>query len=117
MITLAQAKAYIDQAIGIAVPDFFTEAAITKVGAVDVSGYSTADQTMIQVMAVAIVASAGAPRRVASQDAPSGASRSFKNDDGALSALRRSLKALDTAGTMADVVGPDPVNASFLMVV
>ena len=117
MITLAQAKAYMDQALGVGVPDFFTEAAITKVGAVDVTQYSAADQTMIQCMAVAIVAASGAPRRIGSQGAPSGASRSFKNEENALSALRRSLKALDTAGLMADVVGPDPANSAFIMVV
>lgn len=117
MITATQAKQYMDQALGISVPDFFLDAAVSKVGAVDVSAYSSDDQTMIQCMAVTIVAAAGAPRRIASQGAPSGASRSFKNEEAALSALRKSLKALDISGVMADVVGPDPVNQAWMMVV
>jgi hypothetical protein len=117
MITAAEASAYLDSALGITVPDVFLNAAVSKVGAVDVSQYSAVDQVMIQCLAVAIVASAGAPRRIASQGSPSGASRSFKNEENALSTLRKSLKALDTAGVMAGVVGPDPRNQAFIMAV
>lgn len=121
MITSAQATEYLDKALGVSVPSFIVDAAVAKVGAVEASlvsaGYSSTDQLLIQCMAVAIIAAAGAPRRIQSQGAPSGASRSFKNEDGALSALRRSLAALDTAGIMADVVGPDPSMGSLLMVV
>ena len=95
--------------------------AVEKVEAVETdmidAGYSDADQTLIQAMAVALIAAAGAPRRINSQGAPSGASRSFKNSDGALSALRRALAALDTAGTVAAIVGPDPTAPTMFMVV
>ena len=121
MITTTQAVQYLDQALGITVPSFLVAAAVEKVEAVEPdmidAGYSEMDQTLIQCMAVALIAAAGSPRRIASQGAPSGASRSFKNPDGDLSALRRSLAALDTAGTVTNLVGPDPAAATLFMVV
>lgn len=121
MISSTQARQYLDQALGVAVPDFMVDAAVAKVATAEAAmvdaGYSDADQTMIQCLAVAIIASAGAPRRIASQGAPSGASRSFKNFDGSLTALRRSLAALDTAVTVAALVGADPAGGTLLMVV
>lgn len=121
MITSTQAQQYLDQALGVSVPVFIVEAAVAKVATAEPAmvsaGYSTMDQILIQSMAVAIVASAGAPRRIASQGAASGASRSFKNFDASLTALRRSLAALDTAGTVADLVGVDPEANTLFMVV
>jgi hypothetical protein len=121
MITSTQATQYLDQALGVSVPSFFVDAAIEKVATVESAmndaGYSDADQLMIQCMAVAIIACAGAPRRIQSQGGASGASRSFKNVDGDLSALRRSLAALDTASLVSDLIGPDPVAQSLFMVV
>lgn len=121
MITATQANQYLDQALGIALPSFVVAAAIEKVETAEpamvAAGYSEATQTLVQAMAVAIIAAAGSPRRIQSQGAPSGASRSFKNTDDALTQLRRSLAAQDTAGTVADLVGPDPAAATLLMVV
>lgn len=121
MITTAQAVEYLDSALGIGLPAFVVEAAVNKVApaesAMVAAGYSASDQVLIQCMAVAIIAAAGAPRRVQSQGAPSGASRSFKTLDGDLSALRRSLAALDVAGTVADLIGPDPSKPTLMMVV
>ncbi len=121
MITTTQAQQYLDQSLGISVPGFLVDAAVAKVATAEAAmvsaGYSAADQTLVQCMAVALIAAAGAPRRIASQGAPSGASRSFKNPDGDLSALRRSLLALDTAGTVTALIGPDPATATMFMVV
>ena len=121
MITAAQAQQYLDEALGIKVPGFVLDAAVASVATTEAAmvsaGYSAATQALIQCYAVAIIAAAGDPRRIASQGAASGASRSFKNSDGALSALRRSLAALDTAGTVAAIVGPDPQAATLFMVV
>jgi len=121
VITSTQASQYLDQALGVSVPLFIVEAAVEKVataeGAMVAAGYSTMDRVLIQSMAVAIVASAGAPRRIASQGAASGASRSFKNFDASLSALRRSLAALDTAGTVTDLMGEDPDARNAMMMV
>lgn len=121
MISASQASQYLDYALGVSLPDFIVQAAVEKVEAVESAmsdaGYSEADQVLIQSMAVALIAAAGDPRRIQSQGAASGASRSFKNSDAALTALRRSLAALDTAGTVAALVGPDPSTQTMLIVV
>lgn len=121
MITSAQARQYLDQALGITVPDFMLDAVVAEVAtaeaAMTAAGYSLAKQVMVQSMAVAIKASAGGARRIQSQGAPSGASRSFKNDDKALTLMRRDLAALDTAGTVTAIVGPDPASNTLFMVV
>lgn len=122
MITSTQAQQYLDQALGVNVPVFIVDVAVEKVATAEpamiAAGYSAMDRILIQSMAVALIASAGAPRRIASQGAPSGASRSFKNFDASLTALRRSLAALDTAGTVTDLIGIDPaLGGTMLMVV
>jgi hypothetical protein len=120
MLTLAQATAYLDETLGITVPSFVLQAAVDDVGAREpamlAAGYSAATTVRIQAMAVALLAGADFARRIQSQGAPSGASRSFKNRDTALADLRRSLSALDTAGTVADLVGPDPTSGTLLLV-
>lgn len=120
MITSTQAQQYLDQALGVGVPSFLVDVAVAKVATAEQAmidaGYGVPDQTLIQIYAVAIIAGTAA-RQITSQTAPSGASRSFKNPDGALTALRRELAALDTAGTVTALVGPDPATATMLMVV
>ncbi len=121
MITSAQAAQYLEGALGIVLPGFIVDAAAGKVATAEAAmvtaGYDAFTQTLVQSMAVTIVAAAGDPRRLQSQNAPSGAGRSFKNAEKALSALRRSLAALDTASTVTDIVGPDPAAGSLFMVV
>ncbi|MDO8251407.1 MAG: hypothetical protein Q7T78_17040 [Rhodoferax sp.] len=117
MITSTQAKEYLDSALGVGVPGFILDAAVAKVATADLSGYSAHDQILLQCMAVAIIAAAGSPRRVTSQGSPSGASRGFKYNDKDLSALRRALAALDTAGILTALIGPDPAAATLFMVV
>lgn len=122
MISNTQAAQYLDSVLGIGAPAFLIALAVEKVEskeqALAAAGYEEYDQTLIAMMAVAIVVAAGDPRRLASQGAPSGASRSFRYAGGDLTQLRRTLAALDTAGVMADVVGPDPaLPNAFLMVV
>ena len=120
MITTAQAKLYLDQVVGISVPDYLLSAAVERVESAETAmidaGYDDAKQILVQSMAVALVAAQGDPRRVQSQGAPSGASRSFKYRDSDLSALRRALAALDTAGTVSGIVGPDPVTGTMFAV-
>lgn len=121
MITSAQAAEFIDQALGVTTSGLFLDSAIARVATVEAdmvtAGYDAATQAMVQCMAVAIIASAGMPRRVKSQGSPSGASRSFDNYERALTALRRSLAALDTADTVAALLGPDPETQTLMMVV
>ncbi|WP_343632671.1 hypothetical protein [Roseateles sp.] len=121
MITSAQATQYLDEALGVGVPSFIVDAAVAEVAAAEpamqAAGYSATKQVLVQSMAVAIVASAGGARRIQSQTAPNSASRSFKNLDNALTLMRRELAALDTAGTVAEIVGPDPSTNTMFMVV
>lgn len=120
MITAEQARQYLDS-LGISVPAVVLTAAMDEVEAREplmaAAGYGEAQQVLVQSMAVALVAAAGAPRRLSSQAAPSGASRSFKYTDRDLTALRRTLAYRDPAGTVADLVGPDPVSGTLLLVV
>jgi len=121
VITSAQATQYLDQELGVSVPPFIVDAAVAEVAtaepAMQSAGYSATKQILVQSMAVAIVACAGGARRIQSQTGPNGASRSFKNDDQALTLMRRALAALDTAGTVAAIVGPDPSTNTMFMVV
>jgi hypothetical protein len=120
MIDLKQATDYLDDLLGITVPSFVLQAAVDDVGAREpamlAAGYSAATTVRIQAMAVALLAGADFARRIQSQGAPSGASRSFKNDEDAMTELRRALSALDTAGTVADLIGPDPSTGTLLLV-
>jgi hypothetical protein len=112
MITSTQAREYLDQALGVSVPGFMLDAAVAKVAAAEtamIAAYGDADIVLMQCMAVAIIACLGAPKRTSSQHAASGASRSFKFSEDDITALRRSLAALDTQNILMDVVGPDPV--------
>lgn len=110
-----------DQALGVTTSGLFLDAAVARVATAEQAmidaGYSASTQPMVQCMAVAIIASAGMPRRIKSQGSPSGASRSFDNYEKALTALRRSLAGLDTAGTVAGLIGPDPATQTLMMVV
>jgi hypothetical protein len=121
MISATQARQYLDQALGVGVPDFILQAAMDRVAtaeqAMTDAGYSAPTQILIQSMAVAIIAASGSPRRLTSQHAPSGAARTFKYSGDDLTALRRTLAALDTAGTVTDLLGPDPSSSTLLMVV
>jgi hypothetical protein len=121
VISTAQAQQYLDQALGVGVPGFLVAAAVEKIEGAEpamvAAGYSEMDQILIQSMAVALICAAGDPRRITSQHAASGASRGFKYGDKDLSALRRALAALDTAGTVTELVGLDPAMATMFMVV
>ncbi len=120
MITLAEAAAYLDEALGVKLPTFVVQAAVDEVAALEPAmisaGYSAATRVRIQAIATALVAGADAARRIQSQGAPSGASRSFQNGADAASALRRALTDIDTAGITAAIVGPDPKAGTLLLV-
>ena len=121
MITSAQATQYLDQMLSVGAPGFLVDAAVADVAErgldLAAAGYSASTIVRIECMAVAILVAAGDPKRTSSQHAASGAARNFKFKDGDLSALRRSLAALDTAGVVSDLVGSDPAGSAFLMVV
>lgn len=121
MITSAQATQYLDQMLGVGAPGFLVDAAVTSVASYEQAmidaGYTASTMVQIQCITVALLVAAGDPRRIGSQGAPSGASRGFRYTAGDLSKLRRSLTPLDTSGIVAGLIGPDPANSGFLMVV
>lgn len=121
MITSAQATQYLDQMLGVGAPGFLVDAAVADVAERELdlaaAGYTASTIVRIQCMAVAVLVAAGDPKRTSSQGASSGASRSFRYTADDLSKLRRSLVALDTSSVMADLIGPDPANSGFMMVV
>lgn len=121
MITTAQAAEFLDSALGVTTSGLFLESAISTVQTAEQAmidaGYSAAVQAQIQCMAVAIIASAGMPRRIKSQGSASGASRSFDNYEKSFTAMRRRLSALDKAGTVADLIGQDTETQTLMMVV
>lgn len=121
MITSTQAQEYLKQMLGVGVPAFILDAAIDTIAPAEQAmidaGYSLAQRTMVQTYAVVIIAAAGDPRRVTSQTAPSGASQSFKYAESSLTWLRRALAALDPAGTVTALIGPDPASNTMFMVV
>lgn len=121
MITATQAQEYLDAVLGVAVPSFLLRSSLESIEALEpamiAAGYSEPTRINIQCMAAAICVGADFARTIKSQSAPSGASRSFEKTDKAVSALRRRLAALDTAGVTANLIGPDPSALSVLMVV
>lgn len=121
MITTTQAAEYLDKALGVSLPSFVVLAACDRVETAEpamfAAGYQEPEITLMQSMATAIVACGGTLKRVTSQGAPSGASRSFKHAEDALSLMRRRLLAMDTDGTLAAILGPDPAHATMLLVV
>jgi hypothetical protein len=121
VISPTQAQQYLDQLLGVGSPAFLISSAVEEVEAYEsamaAAGYSEGVQVRIQCMAVALLVAAGDPRRLTSQSAPSGAARGFKYSDKDLSALRKSLAALDTAGVVSALVGPDPNSPTLLMIV
>lgn len=120
MISSAQASEYIAEVLGSSVPAFALNAARERVetaeAAMEAVPYAEADIKLMQAMAVAIIATAGGARRIQSQGAPSGAQRAFMNDKDALTNMRRSLAAMDTASLLTDIVGPDPAAGTLFLI-
>lgn len=119
MITLQQATEYLDGALGASLPQFIVQAAVDTVAAYDaalMAAYPAAHtRVLIQTLAVAILSCGSDPRRIRSQSAPSGASRSFAGGDN-LKSLRDQLRSLDTSGVLADVAGLDDQSTLFMVV-
>lgn len=62
------------------------------------AGYDDCTQTLIMMYAAALMSASSGARKIKSQSAPSGASRSFEYGDDSITWLRDSLAALDTSG-------------------
>lgn len=121
MITSAQAVEYMATTYGIAVPGFIVDAAVADVATVEAAmvtaGYRASTIVLLQSMAVTLLATAnGAPQRIQSQGAPSGASRSFFNDPNAMRKLQAAIEDLDTAGILGSILGYGSSGALFAVI-
>lgn len=121
MVTLDQVKKFLDSFYGVSIPDFILQAAIDSVASVqpclDGAGHTASQMLIIQLYAVSIIASAADPRKLKSQGAPNGASRSFENGKKGLDAMRVKLRELDTSGCTTSIIGKSATKNSFFMVV
>lgn len=121
MVTIEQVKQFLDSSYGVSIPDFILQAAIDSVASVqpclDGAGYTASQMLFIQLYAVAIIASAADPRKIKSQGAPNGASRSFENGKKGVDSMRVKLSELDTSGCTTAIVGNSATKNAFFMVV
>lgn len=110
-ITLEQVKSQLST-MGFTAPDFIIEAMLSIVDEIDCcldeANYSDSVKTLIKIYAVVIMLSASDVRKVSSESAPSGASRSYNYFDDGRKSLLKLLSVLDTAGCTNSL----PINQS-----
>lgn len=100
-ITAADVNAFLAE-LGYSIPDALLTPILCRVNSIiecmDGAGYDDCTQQLILLYAAALMSASSGARRIKSQGAPNGASRSFDYGDDAISWLRDSLSALDTNG-------------------
>lgn len=119
-VSAADASGFLAE-LGYSIPTALLTPIICRVDSIDPCldgfGYDDCAVQLIKFYAIGLLAISSGARRIASQHAPSGAARSFKYDDDAVTWLRDSLNALDVGGCTATlpITAGDPVG--FFMVV
>lgn len=114
-MTLAEARAYLAE-LGLELPDTILSCLITRPlliqECMDRNGYDTCTQSLIGYYLVGLLSITSGGRRVKSQTAPSGASRSFEYGtlDQQAGQLRNALALLDPFGCASGLV-PAPIDA------
>lgn len=105
-ITAADVKAFLAE-LGYSIPDALLTPILCRVNSIipcmDAAGYDDCTQQLIMLYAAALMSASSGARRIKSQGAPNGASRSFDYGDDAISWLRDSLSALDTNGCTGEL--------------
>ncbi|CNH62747.1 MULTISPECIES: hypothetical protein [Yersinia] len=100
-ITPADVKSLLTE-LGYAIPDVVLNLIICQVDKIDTcldeAGYDDCIQQLIKLYAIALMAASSGARKIKSQSAPSGASRSFEYGEAGLTQLRDSLTAMDVSG-------------------
>lgn len=88
--------------LGYSIPSSLLTPILCRVNSIidclDGAGYDDCTQTLIMMYAAALMSASSGARKIKSQSAPSGASRSFEYGDDSITWLRDSLAALDTSG-------------------
>lgn len=102
-ITLGDVKPLMAE-LGFSVPDAVLQLLLDQVNAtsicMDVAGYSESLQKLMLIYAAARLAALSGARKIVSQSAPSGASRSFTYDSSGTDYLYRQLLSWDTNGCL-----------------
>lgn len=102
-ITLDDVKPLMAE-LGFTVPDTVLQLLLDQVSAVSVcmdgAGYTEGLQKLLLIYAAARLAALSGARKIASQSAPSGASRSFTYDSSGTDHLYRQILAWDTNGCL-----------------
>lgn len=100
-ITADDVKAFLAE-LGYSIPDSLLTPILCKVNSIIPclveSGYDDCTQQLILMYSAALMCASSGARRIKSQGAPNGASRSFDYGDDPIAWLRNSLSALDTNG-------------------
>jgi hypothetical protein len=100
-LTPEDVKAFLGE-LGYSIPTALLTPILCRVNSIipcmDGAGYDDCTQQLILLYAAALMSASSGARRIKSQGAPNGASRSFDYGDDAISWLRDSLSALDTNG-------------------
>ncbi|WP_330983617.1 MULTISPECIES: DUF7370 family protein [Enterobacterales] len=114
-ITAAEIKQFLTE-LGYTIPNSLLDPILCRVNSIlpclNGAGYDDCTQKLILLYAGALVAASSGARRIKSQGAPNGASRSFDYDKDALTWLKESLADLDTSGcseVLPITAGSDPV--------
>lgn len=105
-ITAADVQAFLGE-LGYAIPDSLLTPILCVVNKIipclDGAGYDDCTSQLILMYAAALMATSSGARRIKSQSAPSGASRSFDYGTDSITWLRDSLAKLDTSGCTSDL--------------
>ena len=105
-ITAADVQAYLGE-LGYAIPGALLEPILCAVNKIipclDGAGYDECTAKLIMMYAAALMATSSGARRIKSQSAPSGASRSFEYGDDGVTWLRNTLSSLDTSGCTGEL--------------
>lgn len=105
-ITAADVQAFLGE-LGYSIPGALLDPILCVVNKIipclDGAGYDECTAKLILMYAAALMATSSGARRIKSQGAPSGASRSFEYGDDSITWLRDSLARLDTSGCTSDL--------------
>lgn len=105
-ITAADVQAFLGE-LGYAIPTPLLDPILCVVNKIipclDGAGYDDCTAKLILMYAAALMATSSGARRIKSQGAPSGASRSFEYGEDSITWLRDSLGRLDTSGCTGEL--------------
>lgn len=105
-ITAADVQAFLGE-LGYTIPGALLDPILCVVNKIipclDGAGHDECTAKLILMYAAALMATSSGARRIKSQGAPSGASRSFEYGDDSITWLRDSLARLDTSGCTGDL--------------